>query len=592
MTIFPFSLISGQGLARQFRFDRRLASKRVLHFLTILGLTSVLAIGLAQLYSPPAWSQLINVPEELVRRPTITISQAGNLDIADIKLDGEVLFQVAAPTPINPGDDSSASPIERRVKAITFLLKDIVQDGFDPDTLAVAPAVLNDQTVIVASDKDWGPRPIVTVTAPDLEIQAQLGVEAVAQEWSAIIQQALIQAQDQRQLAYLKAQIPYVLQRLAMITAGSLIIFGLQKIRGARHRAIKRQQQALATAELEEAEEPLPDRTALALGLERYLPLSQRASLNLLVRPLLWAAQVSIWYVGIASILDRFPQTRAFADWLMRVPLSLIAVPLGMAVVKEATDFIILLVLRARKNALEEAGLGHSRLDLRLQTLAQLLKDLTRILAVLLGILLFFYLLQALYIGLLALAALVFLAKNVLNNYIQTFYILIEDQYLLGDLVSLQSTSGKAIVGTVDKITLRATQLRNLDGELITVPHGNIVEVANRSYQWSKVNLGLDVAYSADLDQATAVIQQVAQEMQQDPSWRDNILEDPTILGVDAFGHNSITIRLVIKTLPGQQMNVGREFRRRLKPAFDQAGISIPFPQRSIWFENALPTQN
>lgn len=77
--------------------------------------------------------------------------------------------------------------------------------------------------------------------------------------------------------------------------------------------------------------------------------------------------------------------------------------------------------------------------------------------------------------------------------------------------------------------------------------------------------------------------------MRQSPDWQDIILEDPVVLGVDDFGDNGIAIRLVIKTVPGQHANAGREFRRRLKPALDQAGITIPFPQRSVWFKDSLP---
>ena len=556
----------------------------------------MLVFILAQVSSPPAWSQLINLPKRLENRSTIAISQAGNIDIADIRLDGEVLFQVGAPTPINPNSSSSVSPIERRVNTITFQLKDIVQDGFDPDTLAVVPAVLNNQTVIVASDQDWGPRLIVTVTQPDVEIAAQLSIEAVAQEWSKIIEQALLQAREQRQPAYLKAQIPYVLRRLALTIVNSLVIFGLQKFRWARYQAIKRQKQALE----EEPSLPQPNQAEGDLGqpesgLARdlsQLPLAQQASLNLLVRPILLAAQVSIWHVGIASMFDLFPQTRALANWLLRVPLGLIAVPLGMLIAKEVVEFMLLLLLRLRKQALEEKGLGHNRLDLRFQTLMQVLKELTSIIIVLLGILLFFYLLQSLYIALIILGGLAYLGQDGIKNYVQTFFILFEDQYLLGDVISIESTSGKAIVGVVENMTARVTKLRNLDGKLITIPHGNIVEVMNLTYQWSRVNLGIDVAYSTDLDRAMAVIEQVAQDMQSDPAWKEDIIEEPTILGVDDFGDNSITIRLLIKTQPGKQWKVGREYRRRLKSAFDEVGIDIPFPQRSIWFENALQSEN
>jgi small conductance mechanosensitive channel len=582
-----------------YSFQRLLPSpEKGFSFLTIVSLSSLFVILLA--YTPPAWSQLINLPQELVNQPVAGVSQAGNLDIGNIRLDGEVLFQVGAPSPTNPGNSSSASPIERRVKAITFRLEHIIKGGFDPKTLTVTAAILNNQTVIVASDADWGPQPILTVTDADVEIAAQTSINAVAQDWSTIIQQALMQAWEQRQPAYQRQQIPYILWGLLITLAGSVVILGLQKWRWARHLVIERQQRALeatgSEAPVPESSQFVRDRAGTGQplsGLARLrLSLAQQASLNSLMQPILLAAQISLWFGGIAFLFSRFPQTRGFADWLLRLPLSLVAVPMAMTTAKQFADLMLQVWLRHYKRRVEEKGLTNNRLELRLRTLETVLQDLTRIIAVLLAVLLFFYVLKALHIGLIILAALAFLNQDMLKTYRQTYFILLEDQYLLGDIVSVEDINGNAIAGTVERMRLRATKLRNLDGELLTISHGNIVEVTNRSHGWSQANLEIHVAYSTDLEQAMALIEQVAQGMQQDPDWQANILEAPTILGVDAFGDNSIAIRLLIKTTPGQQWLVGREYRRRIKPALDQAGIDIPFPQRSIWFKNALPASS
>ncbi len=161
-------------------------------FLTMLCLSGIFAIVLTQVCSAPASSQLINLPNQLVNQPTINISQSGNIDIAYVRLDGKKLFQISAPTPPDSDNSRSVSPIERRVKTVEFRMENIVRDGFDPETLAVAPAVLNNQTVIVASGKDRGPRPILTVTATDVEVAIQPDSDAVAQQWSEIIQKALL----------------------------------------------------------------------------------------------------------------------------------------------------------------------------------------------------------------------------------------------------------------------------------------------------------------------------------------------------------------------------------------------------------------
>ena len=99
------------------------------------------------------------------------------------------------------------------------------------------------------------------------------------------------------------------------------------------------------------------------------------------------------------------------------------------------------------------------------------------------------------------------------------------------------------------------------------------------------------MAYNTDLEQAIAVTEKVSQTMQEDSHWGDYIFHSD-MKGVEKFGDNSITLGLVLETKIGEQWDVAREFRRRLKPALDHAGITIPFPQRSIWFENALITTN
>ena len=141
-------------------------------------------------------------------------------------------------------------------------------------------------------------------------------------------------------------------------------------------------------------------------------------------------------------------------------------------------------------------------------------------------------------------------------------------------------------MGFVEYLNLRITQLRTFDGELVTIANGSINTAINLTHQWSRLNLGVDVAYSTDLDKAMMVIEEVAVKMRRDSVWGKFILEPPNILGVDAFGDNGITIRLLIKTQPMKHWEVGREYRRRLKQAFDLANITIPFPQRSIWLEN------
>jgi len=121
-----------------------------------------------------------------------------------------------------------------------------------------------------------------------------------------------------------------------------------------------------------------------------------------------------------------------------------------------------------------------------------------------------------------------------------------------------------------------------------SIPNSAIRVVENLSNGWSRVDLGIVIAYENDLEQAIRITEQVALQMYREPAWRDKIREPPEMHGVDDLGERGITLRIWIKVQPLQQWRVTREYRRRLKHAFDQAGIQIPFPQQALWFRSPL----
>ena len=570
--------------------------KTTLRFWGIAVLTSLLLIVPAQLEIAPAHSQIINLPEAVQQQPTLDITQVGNLDIGKIRLDGKLLFRVATPTPEDARSSKSRSPIERRVKTIEFHLSDIVQRGFDPNTLKVTPSKLGNQTIIIASDKDWGPRNVLTVTHYDVELDEPGTIEQIAEGWSKIIEEALLQAWEQRQPKYQKQQIPFFLGVLTAMLAGSFGIKKSQDLRNYIRQTLEQRQRDLEATESNPSQPITSDSSVDAASLPipqekprhrlaRYFPqlsLDQQISINLIVRRVLFAMQFVIWFGGIAIILQRFPQTHAFGDWLLRVPLAYIGIPVGVQILKLVLDTTIKSNTKRIVDRIRESGNKNIRLQARAETIFTVLEELTGYLAVLLGLLLFFYAIKALNIILIAIGAIAFLSQDVLKDFLQTYFIILEDQYALGDWVQIGEVNGQ-----VEKISLRASQVRSRCGDLFTIAHGSFTEVTNFSHCYSGIDLYIDVAYKTDLDQAIDVIEQVAKQMQQDSLWRKYITA-ATMKGVENFGDNSITIHLILHTEAGQQWDVAREYRRRLKPAFDQAGIDIPFPQRSIWFKNAL----
>jgi small conductance mechanosensitive channel len=172
--------------------------------------------------------------------------------------------------------------------------------------------------------------------------------------------------------------------------------------------------------------------------------------------------------------------------------------------------------------------------------------------------------------------ALGFGAQSLVKDFLSGLFILVEDQFGVGDIVDLDLQT----TGTVEAVSLRTTRLRSVDGTVWHVPNGDIRRVGNKSQHWSRALLDIEVAYDTDIDHASAVIKRVA-----DGLWRerDDILEEPDVWGVERLGINSVVIRLVVKTRPADQYDVSRKLRQRLKEAFDAEGIEIPFAQQVVW---------
>ena len=177
--------------------------------------------------------------------------------------------------------------------------------------------------------------------------------------------------------------------------------------------------------------------------------------------------------------------------------------------------------------------------------------------------------------------ALGFGAQSLVKDFLTGTFMLLEDQYGIGDIVDLGPASG-----VVERISLRKTQLRDLEGTVWHIPNGEITRVGNFSQLWSRTLLDVAVAYDTDLRHAIQVIEGVAKNLTADPEWSHMILDEPEVWGVERFDESSITIRMVVKTEPAKQWAINRELRLRMKEALDAEGIEIPFPQRTLWFKD------
>ncbi len=169
-------------------------------------------------------------------------------------------------------------------------------------------------------------------------------------------------------------------------------------------------------------------------------------------------------------------------------------------------------------------------------------------------------------------------AQNLVKDFLSGIFMILEDQYGVGDAIDV----GEA-TGVVEAVGLRTTRLRSVDGTVWHVRNGEILRVGNMSQGWSRALLDISVAYDTDVEKATACIKRVADEVWHGEAVGASILEAPEVWGVENLGVDGMALRLVVKTVPLEQWNVARELRRRIKEAFAEEGIEIPFPQRSLW---------
>lgn len=168
-------------------------------------------------------------------------------------------------------------------------------------------------------------------------------------------------------------------------------------------------------------------------------------------------------------------------------------------------------------------------------------------------------------------------AQSMFKDFLGGTFIITENQYRIGDVVTVGGHSG-----IVEQITIRMTKLRDLDGSVYFIPNGEITSVRNMTMEYSGVVIEVGVSYDTEVSEAEEIINEVGKELAEDSEWKSRIIEPITFLRLDSFGDSSVNLKAVGKTVPLEQWNIAGEYRKRLKKAFEKKGIEIPFPQRVI----------
>jgi moderate conductance mechanosensitive channel len=285
--------------------------------------------------------------------------------------------------------------------------------------------------------------------------------------------------------------------------------------------------------------------------------------------------------------IDTLAQSESAPGWVETVQgwwdIWLIRTPIRIALVLLAA-FVLIRLLRRLTT---KVGAKVSQETTPMRAL-QRTETLTRVLSsagiVVIWVISAFYVLSALGANLAPLLASVgiiglavgFGAQNLVRDVVSGFFILLEDQYGVGDIIEINQVAS----GKVETLTLRVTAMRALDGTLHYIANGEITHIANRSKDWSRAVIDVGVAYKENSDKVRHTLERVAEAAKTDTEIGRAMYATPEILGVEMLGEYDVTWRVIVDTKPGKQWDVGRQLREQIKLAFDEDEIEIPFPHR------------
>ncbi|GAA5032350.1 mechanosensitive ion channel [Terrabacter aeriphilus] len=277
-------------------------------------------------------------------------------------------------------------------------------------------------------------------------------------------------------------------------------------------------------------------------------------------------------------------------DWLVGTPLLVITVLVVGVIARFVLHRLInrvvttatskraerLTTLPGAGRALQAVGVANTRHVQRTQTMGALLKSITTFVVGGITVLTVLSLVGIPLGPMLASAsvggvALAFGAQSLVKDFLSGVFMIVEDQYGVGDVID----TGE-VIGTVENVSLRVTQLRDANGMTWYVRNGEIIRIGNKTQGWSTALVDIPIAYDQDVEKAIRTIRDVVSGLDDDEAWKDVLLEEPNVVGVESIANGAITIRIMAKTVANEQFGLQREMRERIKLALDRAGVRSP----------------
>lgn len=521
----------------------------------LAGVVAILTVVLT--FNRSVEAQLPFLPE-FSEDASVFLNQSSNKVVSGcVRFDGRCVIEIAA----SPSDLSDRiSEVEQRLNDIAPYY--IHNESAEVEVRQQKAAQLIDLYVVVGQQQNR----LLTVTSQDAGLKA-ISIEERAEQMSRAIVDTLQVAKQERKRSFLIAQIQKGAIAIFVVIGLTMVLYYLERQsreqKASLHAAVNDNSRAIST----------------------QITQNQRQQLAEIKHRGLQIARFGVWFSGVLYLVGLFPYTRFLQVWMInvfRIPFRLLVVGLAIYFLIRFSFILIdkfTAVLANNYLLTPEANL---RLQLRISTISSVTKSIVIITWTIVGFLVGLSVVGFNIGPLLAGAGLIGVAislasQNLIRDAINGFFIILEDQYAVGDVVGVGDATG-----VVEAINLRITQLRDTEGRLITVPNSEIRMVTNYTSNWSQVDLKIPIAYHSDMEKAIDIIEDISNSMMRDSEWQPNILEKPALLGVDEFSNQGVIIRVWIKTKPLQQWPIAREYRRRLKIAFDKAGIDLALPHQQI----------
>ncbi|NER79419.1 MAG: mechanosensitive ion channel family protein [Leptolyngbya sp. SIO1D8] len=494
-----------------------------------------------------------------------------------VRLDGHCAFRVAAPSSdlngrvktiekVLAGVSKSYVTTIDPVLEVELLQEDVdvprssfsateTPEGSEPpvDTAPKSPS-------IYLSVNRQKPVKLMNLTRFDANLKG-VDVETAAEEYGEQVRGSLELAREERQSRYLLTQV-------GICFAVIVLLLGISWAMMYRERQLRNVRSRL--------KDSLRVRSQ---SLQSVLDERQQWNVTEVQLRFVQLVRAGLWIGGVLLILSRFPYTRIIKVRVidsLYIPFRLLLIALTIYLAIRLSFALINRLTAILASSYEITPELNRRMQLRVNTISRVSRGIVILAWLGVGGLLSLTAV-GLNIGpLLAGAGIIGLAlslpaQSLIKDAINGFFIILEDQYAVGDVITVHG-----IRGLVENINLRITQLRDEEGRLVTIPNSEIGLIANHSSNWSQADVYIPISYHTDVDVVLDLIQKIGIDMKASDRWQDAMLVEPEVLGVEDFGERGLTIRVWIKTQPLKQWDVAREYRRRLKVALDAEGIVIP----------------